>query len=158
MTCIYKIWMCCNIWLMFSIYYMHVLFIHTMHLHNIEGKKFLWYFLCMTCIYKIWMCCNILVNIFYLWHLCLYILFRVFFIYKTLRLRSIFDILFFMYDMYLQDLDTLQYFVKYSCILYWVFLSITCIYKILRLTSIFGTFYFMYDMYLQNLDVWQYFG
>ena len=93
----------------------------------------------MTCIYKIWMCCNILINIFYLWHMFMYttsFFVSVVCIYKILRLRSIFDILFFMYDMYLQDLDTLQYFVKYSCILY-------C--------------FFIHNMHLQNIEANKYF-
>ena len=104
MTCIYKIWMCGNIlvnifylWHVCSCILYWVLFIHTMHLWIIKGKKYSWYFLCMTYICKIWMCCNILVIIFYLWHMFKYtisIFVSVVCIYKTLRLRNIFDILF----------------------------------------------------------------
>ena len=114
------------------------------------------FFLSIPCIYTI-LRVRSFFDIFYVWHVytkfgcvvifwwifsiydiyvCIYY-FKFFFIYKTLRLRSIFDILFFMYDMYLQDLDTLQYFVKYSCILY--------------------CFFFIHNMHLQNIEANKYF-
>ena len=102
MTCIYKIWIHCNILLKIHVYYIVCFFIHNMHLQNIEANKYFWYFLlyvwhvstkfgCVAIFWLIFSIHDMNVHVYYI-DFCLSIPS----IYELLRVRSILDIFLFM--------------------------------------------------------------